>query len=107
LMSPHMMLFEQRFSADMVSMPEIAARFFAAGPGQVHQRLAALLTSAGQENKLKIDDADLAAKDLIGLWQGFTPVEVKFGVASPPSALEIRRKVLRGVQVFLRAYGNT
>ncbi len=106
VMSAHMMEFEQRLSADMKAMPDVAQRFFAAGPGHVRARLAVVIEEAAQRGELDADQPLHAANDLLGLWHGSTPMEVNFGVAKPPTPAQIKQKIKHGVEVFLRAYAK-
>lgn len=82
----------------------LAERFYAAGPGRVRSALAAMISSAVDRGELIVDDADLAADDLVSLWEGSLPAKIAFGLAEPASAEEIDRRALRGTNVFLRAY---
>jgi TetR/AcrR family transcriptional repressor of mexJK operon len=82
----------------------LAERFYAAGPGRVRRALAAMITAAAGRGELIVDDADLAADDLVSLWEGSLPAKIAFGLAEPASADEIRERAVRGTSVFLRAY---
>lgn len=84
----------------------LAERFYAAGPGRVRAALAAMITEAARRGELMVDDADLAADDLVSLWEGSLPAKIAFGLAEPASAEEIRKRAERGTSVFLRAYAG-
>jgi TetR/AcrR family transcriptional repressor of mexJK operon len=83
---------------------ELAERFYAAGPGRVRGALAAMIAAAAERGELAVDDADRAADDLVSLWEGSMPARIAFGLAELSTSEEIRRRALRGTEVFLRAY---
>jgi TetR/AcrR family transcriptional regulator, mexJK operon transcriptional repressor len=53
---------------------------------------------------LAVDDADEAADDLVSLWEGRVPKKIAFGLTELSTPEEIRRRAIRGTEVFLRAY---
>lgn len=83
---------------------KLAERFYAAGPERVRAALAAIIVSAADSGELLIDDAFLAADDLVSLWQGNRPERIAFGLAKPAGEKEVRTMATRGTAVFLRAY---
>lgn len=85
----------------------LANRVYAAGPGRVRAALAVELAAAAARGEVAVDDAELAADDLISLWEGGLPAKMIFGLAEPASAEEIERRTVRGTAVFLRAYGQS
>jgi TetR/AcrR family transcriptional repressor of mexJK operon len=82
----------------------LALRFYNAGPGRVRAALAAIIAEAAGRGELAVDDARLAAEDLVCLWEGNRPAMTTFGLAEPASPEEIRQRAVRGTDVFLRAY---
>jgi TetR/AcrR family transcriptional repressor of mexJK operon len=82
----------------------LADRFYAAGPGRVRSALAAMIAAAAERGELSVDDPDRAADDLVSLWEGSMPAKIAFGLADLSTPEEIRRRALRGTEVFLRAY---
>ena len=58
----------------------------------------------GERGELVVDDADCAADDLVSLWEGSLPAKIAFGLAELSTPEEIRRRAVRGTDVFLRAY---
>jgi TetR/AcrR family transcriptional repressor of mexJK operon len=82
----------------------LADRFYAAGPGRVRAALAAMIAAGAERGELAVDDADWAADDLVSLWEGSMPAKIAFGLADLGTKEEIRRRALRGTEVFLRAY---
>lgn len=83
---------------------KLAERFYAAGPERVRAALAAIIGSAADSGELRVDDAFLAADDLVSLWLGNRPERIAFGLAEPASEAEIQMMAARGTRVFLRAY---
>jgi len=84
--------------------PALAQRFLDAGPGRVRAALAAIIQASVDEGELDVDDAELAADDLVSLWEGGMPAKIAFGLLDLSSAQEIERRAKRGTEVFLRAY---
>jgi TetR/AcrR family transcriptional repressor of mexJK operon len=82
----------------------LADRFYAAGPGRVRAALAVIIGAAADRGELAVDDPDRAADDLVSLWEGSMPAKIAFGLAELSTPEEIRRRALRGTEVFLRAY---
>ena len=100
---------------DMCAMPHalamtlrtnrpLAERFYAAGPRRVRNALASILAEAESIGVLRMDDACLAAEDLVSLWISSRADRISFGLAEPASAEEVRAMATRGTDVFLRAY---
>lgn len=83
---------------------ELAERFYAAGPGRVRAALAAMIAAGAERGELTVDDSDRAADDLVSLWEGSMPAKIAFGLAELSTPEEVRRRALRGTEVFLRAY---
>jgi TetR/AcrR family transcriptional repressor of mexJK operon len=82
----------------------LAERFYAAGPGRVRAALAAMIAAAAERQELAVDDPNRAADDLVSLWEGNMPAKIAFGLADLSTPEEVRRRALRGTDVFLRAY---
>jgi TetR/AcrR family transcriptional regulator, mexJK operon transcriptional repressor len=82
----------------------LAERFYAAGPGRVRGALAAIIAAAAECGELAVDDPELAADDLVSLWEGSRPAKIAFGLSELSSKEEIRQRATRGTEVFLRAY---
>jgi TetR/AcrR family transcriptional regulator, mexJK operon transcriptional repressor len=82
----------------------LALRFYNAGPGRVRRALAAMIAAAIERGELAVDDPSCAADDLVSLGEGSRPAMIAFGLADPVQPEEIRLRVVRGTEVFLRAY---
>ncbi len=55
---------------EISQIPALARRFYEAGPGVCFGRLAEVLAEAQQRGEVEVDDPNLAAQDLCGLWKG-------------------------------------
>jgi TetR/AcrR family transcriptional repressor of mexJK operon len=84
--------------------PDLASRFYAAGPGRVRAAIAAMIATAVESGELTVDDPNQAADDLVSLWEGSMPAKIAFGLAGLSTPAEIKRRASRGTKVFLRAY---
>jgi TetR/AcrR family transcriptional regulator, mexJK operon transcriptional repressor len=82
----------------------LADRFFAAGPGRVRAALSSMIAAAAARGELTVDDPDLAADDLVSLWEGSMPAKIAFGLEGLSTAARILQRASRGTDVFLRAY---
>lgn len=84
--------------------PGLKDRFYAAGPGRVRAALSDMIAAAQARGELTVDDPDLAADDLVSLWEGNLAAKIAFGLADLATLAEISRRAVRGTEVFLRAY---
>lgn len=83
--------------------PEIGRIFFESGPCNGQVRLARLLRERGQLGQLKIVDVDIAAVQLLNLYQCNLVQRLLFG-GEPVTARQIQEGVASAVQIFLAAY---
>lgn len=91
-------------SGELRRHPDVARRFYDAGPGQTLANLAALLASA--PDQVAIGDPVEAAEALFGLWQGASNYQVSLGVETADHAEAIAKRVERAIELFMRAYGR-
>lgn len=101
--SAHVAL-DRMLPQEIAHQPDLAHRFFDAGPGNSRTQLAALLEQGQANGRIAFDDGIAAAEDLMALWKGFADVELKFGVRHSMSKEDIEKRLERGTSVFLRAY---
>lgn len=106
LLSEDIQRFEPVVAMEARRNPDLAQRFFRAGPGRVHAALARALARRAEAGEIAIPDADLAAEQLIGLCQGMMPVYRRLALCPAPDEAEIRRRVRAGVRVFLGGFGS-
>jgi TetR/AcrR family transcriptional regulator, mexJK operon transcriptional repressor len=104
LMSPRLIAFDRNLAGDLTHYPDLAKRFYEAGPAHVQKQLASIIADANQRGELRVDDSMTASADLHGLWCGFHMLETRYGLSEPPTADKIDTIVRSGVALFLRAY---
>ena len=104
LSAPEMEACDRIMAVEAARRPDLAKRFFDAGPGYVHAQLARVVGHAMERGELLASDAGMAAEDLIGIWKGMWILERRFGIHRTRSAAEIAARVRRGTTLFLRAH---
>lgn len=80
---------------------EAPKRFFDLGPGRGQRLLEDLIAAAIDRGELAAVDPHQAADVLVGLWLGFTNLEIKLGVRPQLSSKELSQRVSRGIEMFL------
>lgn len=105
LSDPEMIAFERLIPLVADAYPDLASRFFAAGPGRAKGILLRIIEQARDRGDLVVDDLDEAVSDLVGLWQGFRRVEQAFGQNTGFAGDDLNRHVRRVVMQFMRLYG--
>jgi TetR/AcrR family transcriptional repressor of mexJK operon len=101
-----MVAFDRALAVEASRHPELATRFFEAGPYYCRAKLAEMLVAARDRGEIAIDDPLQGAEDLVGLWLGMLHKELAMGRVASPSAADIERRVRHGIAVFLRAYAT-
>lgn len=104
LTKPERLHFERLLSAAAARYPRLAARFFEAGPGRARATLVKLINEGVEQGLLRVPDPFAAAGDLAGLWQGFLRIETTLRYRRVPRRQELRRRVARGVRLFMKIY---
>jgi TetR/AcrR family transcriptional repressor of mexJK operon len=84
--------------------PELARRFFEAGPGRICAALGQLVADAAARGEIATADPRAAAEALVGLWRTTMMIELRLGLRAPPGPAEIEARVRRGVTLFLAAH---
>lgn len=102
LFSPAHVALDRMLAFDLAQSPDMARRFFNAGPGHCRARIAAVLETAAERGEIEIDDPILAAADLLSLWRGFLEKELEFGIIDGIEDQQLRFRVERGTRNFLR-----
>ncbi|HZF44661.1 MAG TPA: TetR/AcrR family transcriptional regulator [Sphingomonadaceae bacterium] len=105
LTSAELIAFDRSLSVEAVRHPELARRFFEAGPYHCRAKLAELIAAGRDRGEVVIDNPIQGAEDLINLWYGMLHKELAMGRIPSPGTAEIDRRVQHGIQVFMRAYG--
>lgn len=98
------MAFERLIAQAALADPEHGTRFFDAGPGKARSILVAIIRAAQKRLELQQGDAEQAANDLFGLWQGMWRLEIQYGQRGSAEREELERLVRHGVRQFLRLY---
>jgi TetR/AcrR family transcriptional regulator, mexJK operon transcriptional repressor len=84
--------------------PRLAATFYTAGRGEMVKRVTAFLKSLTKHKLLSIKDPELAAEQLIASWVGMSGLRQSLGVAGPPSADAIAKRVRYAIDTMVRAW---
>lgn len=84
--------------------PELALRFYEAGPGRAYRLLREILREAHCKRILNIPDPAAAAEELMGLWYGQMILQINLKVMPPMTSDEIRTRAERGVNLLYRIY---
>jgi TetR/AcrR family transcriptional repressor of mexJK operon len=84
--------------------PRLAAAFYTAGRGELLKQVAGFLKVLTRRGFLSIKDPELAAEQLVAswLWLG----RQSFGLAGPPSADAIAKRVRYAVDTLVRAWST-
>ena len=85
---------------------ELGERLFVVGPARVLEILKSVLRDGQAAGELLIGNIDEATDDLVGLWQGFLPVDLSFHQPPDPKAAYLRARAARGVHQFMRLYSR-
>jgi TetR/AcrR family transcriptional repressor of mexJK operon len=83
--------------------PRLAAAFYAAGRGKLLKQIAAFLKALNRRGFLSIKHPELAAEQLVVSWLGGLGRQ-SLGLAGPPSADAIAKRVRYGVDTLVRAW---
>lgn len=83
--------------------PRLAAAFYTAGRGELLKQVAAFLKALTRRGFLSIKDPELAAEQLVVSWLG-NLMPQSFGLAGPPSADAIAKRVRYSVDTLVRAW---
>ena len=104
LTSPELVAFDRMLGGEASRHPELARRFFEAGPAYCLAKLARLIAAGHERGEVAVADPAQAAEDLMGLWYGMLHKKIAMGHTSAPTAAQIDARVSHGVRLFMRAY---
>jgi TetR/AcrR family transcriptional repressor of mexJK operon len=107
LISDHAVDFYNSLSGELRRHPNLAAKFYAMGPGRTRANLACILAAATARGEISIEDPEQAAEHLFGLWQGFSNFQLSLGIGSAEIKQSIAARVEKGIALFLKAYAPT
>ena len=85
LTSEQMVAFDRSLAVEACRHPELATRFFEAGPYYCRSKLAEMITAARARGEVAIDDPVRGAEDLVGLWLGLMHKELAMGRVPSPT----------------------
>jgi AcrR family transcriptional regulator len=85
-------------------MPEVGRKFYESGPARGMAHVADYLAAQVEAGVLQIDDLDLAAVQLMDLFQTKLFKPMVFNAAPAPTAKQIEQVVQAAVRIFLAAY---
>ena len=86
--------------------PALARRFYDAGPGRTRAALVIIIEEHAERGELRVDRAEWVADDLLCLWDAGAPAKIAFAIDEHLTPAEMERRVVRAVDVFLRAYST-
>lgn len=104
LTSETMVAFDRSLAVEASRHPELATRFFEAGPYYCRGKLAEMIAAARDRGEIAIDNPVRGAEDLVGLWMGMLHKELSMGRVPSPTQAQIEERVQHGISVFMRAY---
>ena len=104
LTSEQMVAFDRSLAVEASRHPELARRFFEAGPYYCRGKLAEMIAAARDRGEIAIDNPLHGAEDVVGLWLGMLHKELSMGRVPSPTQTKIEDRVRHGITVFMRAY---
>ncbi|MCF4166183.1 TetR/AcrR family transcriptional regulator [Zavarzinia compransoris] len=104
LTSPQSLKTMRVVMAEAGRRPDVAARFYRAGPARVVAALTAYLERAKARGALDIDDPRIAAELFFGMIRGDLHIRRLLGLADSPDAADVARLADAAVASFLRAH---
>lgn len=107
LTSPQLVAFDRMLSGEASRHPELAARFFEAGPDYCHDKVARMIAAAHESGEVDAPDARQAAEDIMGLWLSILHKRLAMGRVKHVPEAEIERRVSHGIRIFMRAYARS
>lgn len=104
LTSPKLVAFDRMLSGEASRHPELARRFFEAGPDYFFEKLSRMIAAGHERGEVDAPDPSQASEDLVGLWYGMLHKKLAMGRIPSPAANEIDVRVRHGIALFMRAY---
>ncbi|WP_309603510.1 TetR/AcrR family transcriptional regulator [Sphingomonas sp.] len=96
-------LLDRMLSQEFATKPDMARRFYEAGPGSCRSRLGTMLADSADHGEITVDDPLMAAADLVSLWMGSLQKELDFRIIETPIPDPmIDERVRRGTRLFLK-----
>jgi len=104
LTRPEILKAGQLMAINSAEHPELAAAFYAAGPAAMVGKVAAFLASLAERRLLSLADPELGAEAMVVAWLGLSQLQQNLGLAGPPSAEAISKRVRFTTEALLRAW---
>ncbi|MFA5121424.1 TetR/AcrR family transcriptional regulator [Zavarzinia sp.] len=104
LTSPQSLKTLRVIMAEAGRRPDLAARFYRAGPDRVMAALTDYLTRVAERGELAIEDPRIASQLFFGMIRGDLHLRRMLGLADQPDAAEVARLADAAVAMFLRAH---
>lgn len=98
------LILDRMLAAQIHADPSLGRIVYDNGPLAVVRQLAELLEALQQRGLVRVDNSQIAAEQLIGMWIGTLRERVVMA-GEKPDATELERRVEEGVTSFIRAFG--
>lgn len=106
VLRPEMLSLARLIIGEVQRFPEIGRAYQASGPDRLLAGIMAYLDAQRAAGRLAFDDAELAAQDLWGLILSAPRTQALYHPEALPGRDDLRRYILNGLRVFLRAYST-
>lgn len=102
LMSPVMLGLSWAAMAEGLRFPDLAQKYFEAGPKKAQEGLAGILKAACDRGEAEIEDCDFAAEHFMGMIRGDLYLQVLLKVRPAPDAREREIFLASALDLFMR-----
>ena len=106
VLRPEMLSLARLIIGEVQRFPEIGRAYQASGPDRLLAGIMAYLDAQRAAGRLAFDEAELAAQDLWGLILSAPRTQALYHPDALPGRDDLRRYILNGLRVFLRAYST-
>jgi AcrR family transcriptional regulator len=106
VMRPEMLALARLIIGEVQRFPEIGRAYQASGPDHLLRGIMRYLDGQRRAGRLEFEDAELAAQDLWGLILSAPRTQALYMPDALPDRETLRRYILNGLRVFLKAYST-
>jgi TetR/AcrR family transcriptional repressor of mexJK operon len=106
VMRPEMLALARLIIGEVQRFPEIGRAYQASGPDHLLRGIMRYLDGQRRAGRLEFEDAELAAQDLWGLILSAPRTQALYMPDAQPNRETLRRYILNGLRVFLKAYST-
>jgi hypothetical protein len=106
VMRPEMLSLARLIIGEVQRFPEIGRAYQASGPDHLLRGIMRYLDGQRRAGRLEFEDAELAAQDLWGLILSAPRTQALYMPDALPNRETLRRYILNGLRVFLKAYST-